>query len=302
MKKLSNEEFIEKAKKKHGLLYDYELACYQNNRTKVKIICKIHGEFMQAPNHHLRGEGCKSCSMSKRGPGKKSHENFIKDACQVHDFKYAYLSTYRGAHEKMTIKCEIHGIFEQIANEHLKGKGCLKCGKENSANKRRKLMEEFIKQVVDKHGYKYDYSETIYHNTKEKINIICKKHGKFEQIAYEHLKGAGCPVCNESKGESKINQWLLNNEIIFERQYRFNKCKNKRKLPFDFYLPELNICIEYDGEFHFKNKFGIESLKYTQHNDHLKTEFCFENNIKLLRISFEQFDQISLILSEAISC
>ncbi len=92
-----------------------------------------------------------------------------------------------------------------------------------------------------------------------------------------------------SKGELKISNWLLDNNINYIHQHKFNECKSVRKLPFDFYLPDYNLCIEYDGKQHFEpiEWFGGEnSLQSNRMRDLIKTEYCINNNVRLIRISY----------------
>ena len=86
-----------------------------------------------------------------------------------------------------------------------------------------------------------------------------------------------------------IRQWLINNGIEYEYQKSFADCRDKRSLPFDFYLPEYNVCIEYDGKQHYESIEyfgGEESFAYTQRHDEIKNQYCADNNIKLLRIPY----------------
>jgi len=109
-----------------------------------------------------------------------------------------------------------------------------------------------------------------------------------------HLKGQGCPICKESKGEKKVREFLIKHNIIFIPQHTFFECKNTNVLPFDFYLPDYNTCIEYDGIQHFKpvNRFGGEKgFLLTKQNDLIKNKFCLVNKINLIRIPY--FDNIT---------
>ena len=141
------------------------------------------------------------------------------------------------------------------------------------------------------HNNKYDYSLINYVNSKTKIKIICPKHGIFEQTPLKHLNNQGCPICKESKGEKEIKKYLLNNKIKFEIQKSFKNCKYKSLLKFDFYLPEHNICIEYDGKQHFEiidywgGKVEYDLIKI---RDNIKTDYCNKNNIKLIRIKYNE--------------
>jgi len=129
-----------------------------------------------------------------------------------------------------------------------------------------------------------------YINAKTKVKIICKKHGIFKQTPDSHLHTLGCRICKLSKGERELHYLLVNNKIEHIREKKFVQCKDKRALPFDFYLPEHKICIEYDGIQHFKiiDFFGEESFKQTQKHDEIKNEFCKKNGIKLIRIKYDE--------------
>jgi very-short-patch-repair endonuclease len=113
----------------------------------------------------------------------------------------------------------------------------------------------------------------------------------FIQKPTTHLKGCGCPMCNESQGERKISQILENKKINFISQKKFDGCLYKRKLKFDFYLPDYNTCIEYDGEQHnvmYRFEKTNERLKIRQKRDKIKNEYCKENNIHLIRIKYNE--------------
>ncbi len=124
MKKLTTEEFIERAKLKHGDRYCYDITNYVNAITKVRIICPIHGEFNQVANYHLSGRGCNLCSNNT----KKTTEQFIDECIKSHGYKYDYsLVVYKGKDDKVRIICPIHGEFNQVAKSHINGHGCNKC-------------------------------------------------------------------------------------------------------------------------------------------------------------------------------
>jgi hypothetical protein len=153
------------------------------------------------------------------------------------------------------------------------------------------------------HNFKYDYSNSNFITYNDKIRIFCKNHGIFKQLVSKHLRGNGCPICRSSKGEIKILNFLKNNNIEFIKNKKFKNCKFKNELPFDFYLPKYNTCIEYDGELHFKEveKFGgIDKLKYYKNNDEIKNKYCLDNDINLIRINYDKFNDIESILKTII--
>jgi hypothetical protein len=285
MKKMTIEEFIEKARKIHGDKYDYSLVEYKNNQTKIKIICPEHGIIEQTPNSHLRHK-CFKCSTDKLLSNKIE---FIEKARKIHGDKYDYsLVKYEGSHKKIKIICSIHGIFEQMPYTHLIGSGCNNCFAKNKCNSN----EEFIKKAKEVHGNKYDYSLIKYENVTKKMKIICEKHGPFEQSASYHLRGIGCPMCRESKGEKKISKFLKSKNIIFEREKRFLNCRNILPLPFDFYLSKYNMCIEFDGKQHFIQHKKWNNLIDIKKRDEIKNIYCKKNNIILHRFSYKDIDII----------
>jgi hypothetical protein len=274
-------QFIEKAKEIHGDKYDYSLVDYIKSNMKVDILCSIHGHFLQEANSHLSGFGCPRCVGRL-----KTNEKFIEQSINVHGDKYDYsLIDYINSSSKIKIVCNKHGIFEQKPNSHLLGFGCPMCAGKN------KNTDIFIEESVNIHGDKYDYSKVNYIGSRLKVQIICKEHGIFEQTPTNHLSGKGCPICKESSGENKIRIILEKNNINYIRNKKFDDCKNKKILPFDFYLPDYNICIEFDGIQHYKPiKYfgGVKRLKYQIFCDNIKSKYCLKNNIELIRIKYDQ--------------
>lgn len=285
MRKLNSAEFIGKAIKIHGDRYDYSLVEYKDTHSKVTIKCLIHGIFYQSPANHIRGNGCPRCIGKK-----ETIIDFFKKANLLHEDKYDYsLVSFKSKQEKIKIICPIHGEFQQRCSHHLSGVGCPKCVGKN------KTTEDFINESKKVHGDKYDYSLVRYINDKTRVKIICPKHGVFEQMSGKHLQGQGCSHCKESKGEREIRKFLIENNIKFIPQKRFKDCRDKKPLPFDFYLPEYNTCIEYQGRQHFEpisNWGGVDGLKKIQKRDKIKKDYCNRNRIKLICVT--QFDLTNL--------
>jgi hypothetical protein len=283
--KKTTEKFIQEAISIHGVFYDYSLVNYEHSNKKVKIICPIHGEFEQRANGHLRGYKCRQCSNDKQ---KLTKEEFIIKCKKVHGEKYDYsLINYKTYDDKIKIICPIHGEFEQFPHNHLKGCECLECSFIN----RKTSDDKFIRKAEVKHNNKYDYSKINYNGFNNKIKILCPIHGEFEQTPHSHLKGQGCPVCCESKGEVKIRELLNSKNIKFIPQYKFKECRYKYPLPFDFYLPDYNTCIEFNGIQHYKvipHWGGVDRFLEQQTKDKIKNDFCFHNKINLIVIKYNE--------------
>jgi|688.fasta_scaffold330200_2 hypothetical protein len=225
---------------------------------------------------------------------------FIEKSKKTHGDKYDYSkSVYTGIDNNVIIICPEHGEFSQRAYSHISGSNCPKCRNTMLSEKYRSTIEIFINRAKDKHGDKYDYSRLIYINGKTKVEIVCPQHGSFRQIPQSHLSGKGCPICRESKGEKKIREYLEKYGINFESQKRFKDCKDKRPLPFDFYLPKYKCCIEFDGKQHdsckdgwFGNKNPNKSYQLLLKHDEIKTLYCHDNGIKLIRIGHKDTSNI----------
>jgi hypothetical protein len=297
-RKHTTEDFIYSAKKIHGDKYNYSLSVYKGARDKITIICLKHGIFEQGVSSHLRGSGCPKCA-GYTNPIKRPIYNqsttsvFIKKARKVYGDEYDYSQVdYKKSNIKIKIICKKHGIFEQLPNNHLRGMKCTKCANEQNGINKMISREEFIRRARLVHGDKYKYGDD-YINFHVKMEIFCPEHGSFMQTPGAHLAERGCPRCNESRGERRIALFLKSNNISYERQKKFDGCKNVRNLPFDFYLSDYNTIIEHDGRQHScpSEYFGgTPAFEYLKKLDTIKEDYCRENNIKLIRIPYNQRD------------
>lgn len=274
------DEFIDMAKSIWGDKYDYSLCEYINARTKVKII--YDGiVYEQLPNSHLKYP----CE------GFLSQEIFLEKAIKKWKDKYDYsLVKFTTANEKVKIIFD-NVIYEQTPHNHLKYAPEKRLG--YGSNERFTLLANEI------HDDKYSYENVDYKNDRTKILIACPSHGNFKQTPSAHLRGQGCPSCRESFGEKKIAKFLDNNNILFEREKKFEGCKNESHLRFDFYLPNMRTCIEFDGIQHFEPLTffgGVESFYKLQKKDKIKNNYCEDNYINLIRIRYDQLDNIEQIL------
>lgn len=213
---------------------------------------------------------------------------FIEKSKEIHNKTYDYSEVkYIDNKTNVKIKCLTHGAFQQLPKHHLKGYGCKECSK----IKQKKVNEkEFLKEAKKVHGEKYCYSNIDYINSHSKIEISCLLHGVFKQSPSEHLRGKGCPFCKNSKGESEIRKTLKKKNISFKEQMKFENCISVKgvKLRYDFYIEDLNLVIEFDGDQHFNPvKFfgGYEKHLLVKENDKIKNKYCFNNSINFLRIS-----------------
>lgn len=190
-KRRTQQQFIEEAIEKHAGFYEYSKVSYVNSGIKVTVSCPQHGDFEVTPSHHLNGVGCRKCHFDSL---RNSQETIIARFCNTHSDRYDYsLVNYQDITAKVTIVCSTHGSFQQAPIAHITGSGCQKCANEGQAL----TKQEFIAKARAKHGDRYDYSQVKYIKISNKITIVCLKHGAFEQIAGNHLRGSNCPECSK---------------------------------------------------------------------------------------------------------
>ena len=279
----THETYLKELKERH---IDYiPLEKYITKGTNILHKCNICGhEWKVKPDNILRGSGCPKCSNSIG----KTNEEYVALVKQNNP-NIELLESYKGPHSHIKCRCIKHNyVWNADADNILRGGGCCFCGRENSSIKRMKTNDLFMIQLKEVNKDIIPLEE--YHGTHTKIKFKCLKcNYEWSAIPQDILHGVGCPQCNISKGENQIAKWLSLHNIEYIPQKKFNDCIDIHSLPFDFYLPNNNKCIEFDGKQHFeplKHFGGQESFEYRQRHDKIKTEYCKNNNIPLLRIPY----------------
>lgn len=202
--------------------------------------------------------------------------------------------------------CRIHKIDFYINPIHsLSGQGCPKCKLDKIGNARRKSIDDYVKQLHNKHPNIDLNGKYVSGNLP--TPHICRNCG-FEWNPYpiNLLKRGGCPICENtiSLGEQTIISILEKHKVTYYSQFRFDDCRNKYPLPFDFYIPDKNTCIEFQGKQHYEpTQFGgitIEeansNLKGVKKRDSIKSSYCKNNSINLILIPYWDFNNIEEIL------
>lgn len=277
-----SERFINEAIEIHGYRYIYDLVDYKHTEIPVDIICRIHGVFKQTPHVHLKGQNCFKCSREVAiEKTKMKPEAYFEKANLKHNYKFDYTnSKYLGTVYPITYICPEHGEVTQNASSHLRY-GCERCGHDTKVIP----FEEFVERAIVIHKGLYTYLKEGYTNISSKIKCVCKIHGVFEQVGDDHLKGRGCPICKQSVGEKQISLILDKLNLKYIAEYKIKDSKYR----YDFYIPDLNILIEYDGVQHFRpiDFFGgIKSYEYTKKADKEKNVLAEVNNYHLIRIPY----------------
>jgi hypothetical protein len=222
-RKVTKEEFIERANKTHNNKYNYDLAEYINTQIKVKITCLIHGVFEQIPAVHMIGQGCFKCGLERIIIKQKlTLEEFIEKSKKIHCDRYIYDDViYINNRTDVNIFCSVHGLFKQTPGAHMSGKGCQKCG--GSFNL---TTEDFINRATEIHNNKYCYDLVEYKNTKTGVKIICPIHGEFKQTPLHHLSGKGCMSCGGRK-KLTTEEFIKRADKVHNNKYNYDLVEYK---------------------------------------------------------------------------
>jgi hypothetical protein len=274
------DKFQNKSDEKHN--FEYNVLEFESGNKPVKILHKKCGkEFYQIGHRHLRGDRCPKCYRNF----KYSRDEIVKLSFKKYDGEYELISENIEYHKKCLIRHNCGYEYTQRIYSHLLGSKCPLCAgnaphtKDSVQKKSNEIHDDEYTIISEPRG------------SKSKIRILHNICGReFEQTLSDHLSGCGCTNCSMSRGEKVIESYLKEIDINFIKQKTFDGCKFKNKLKFDFYLENYNKCIEFDGPQHYKPiRFfgGKKSFELQKQKDQIKNEYCIDNRIDLLRISYE---------------
>lgn len=309
---------IQKFCSEHGYTLMTQREEIFNNQSKIKYICPAHGEQATKVTSILQNKICYKCSRKNAGVNKWKHgkaerESALYDKVLAECSKagYTLLDTDPSGFKYgqfFNYICPSHGKHRMNINNFLSGKRCPDCANEKLSEKYRKTPEQVEEEVLELGGHIYNPSDYV--NQYEKnLSISCPECGqtfKTSLILFTQHGGQCCPECskNESNGARRVRKYLEANGIEYDPEHWFRDCRDIKPLPFDFYLIGRNTIIEYDGAQHFKDsadpKFQ-ESFEKTRAHDKIKNKYCKDNNIKLIRIPYWDFNRIEEILEEEIT-
>lgn len=235
---------MKKVHEVHGETYDYSLLRFTSVDETVEIGCKHHGFFRQKMVSHMRGSKCPKCVKAAE---RMSFDEFIVRSREIHGDRYDYdQDSFVAYSSPVRISCSRHGWFLQRAGSHVNGMGCRDCAKDIS----RSTTEQFIDSAKVVHGDRYDYSRSVYLNSKTPIEIICQSHGSFWIRPNGHVSSRmGCQRCWESKGEAALAAELNRLGIRFLKEYKVPGYRYR----YDFYLIDDDIYIEFHGKQHYES-------------------------------------------------
>ena len=191
-----------------------------------------------------------------------TNDDFIKWATEVHNYRYNYsLVKYINGRTKIEIICPTHGIFTQLPPDHLHGSNCPECAKINRQINHTKTHIAFIKEAMNIHKNKYNYSLTNYAGILKKIKIICPEHNMFLQRPNDHLTGHGCKKCGiKSRNDllkKSIENFILEAKKVHKDKYDYSFVDYKNTMSYiSIFCKKHNSCFKQRPYSHISKKAG----------------------------------------------
>lgn len=306
MRKKTHEEFIEEMGVKNPNVKI--IGRYNGALTNIECQCKDCGHVWEAkPEKLVRGTGCPKCFIERRKTKiTRTHEEFVDIMSKINP-QIQIIGTYVRNKVKIKCKCSIcEHEWETLPSNLIQGFGCPKCAATKRKEDFSKTHEEFIEEMKVKNPKVKIIGKYINNRTKILCECItCGHVWSAEPGSLLKAKGTGCPKCNFSKGENKIDEFLCRYNICNIPQKKFDDLIGIHggKLSYDFYIPSFNLLIEYQGEQHYQPikfgksiEYGKRRLKNQQMNDSIKREYAKKHNIELLEIPYWDYENIEQIL------
>ena len=285
------------------------LSEYINADSFITCKCLICGHIWEStPNRLLSAKsGCRICGYKKLKDIKtKSDKDFLQELHYKHPH-IIVVGKYISAKTKILFRCsKCSEMFYMTPDSILHSKyGCPKCAQYSITKSQTKTHEQFVLELKKINPNLEPIEQ--YKTDHEKIKVKCKVHNFVWMVSPNKIlhKNTGCPKCAVYKNEKKICDILDTLNIKYELQKRFKDCKDKQSLPFDIYLYEYNILIEYDGEHHYipikrtanmTDEQALNNLKIVQYHDEIKNKYCKNNDIPLIRIPYWEMNNMEYFL------
>lgn len=296
----SHDKFVSELQKKNESIE--VIGKYINSKTKIKCKCNICGFIWDTLPSNLfkksRPTGCPNCWKNRNG---KSHNDFVKEMFLINP-NIKIIGNYINSTTKISCECKICGnIWNTAPCSLIAGRGCPICGIQKIKDIKTKTHQTFLNEMQKISPNIKILSK--YKGNKEKVKCQCKLDNHIWYATPDNLlHGYGCPKCSCSIGEYKISEYLISNNIYFIQYKTFDNLigVGNRKLSYDFYLPDYNLLIEFQGKQHEKpiDYFGgKEKFKIQQEHDKRKRDYAELHNIKLLEIWYYEIDNVDEILS-----
>lgn len=280
-----------------------------NSKKPMRFVCECGNVFVTDWNHFQQGRTiCTECAKRKQYNEKRLTEDDIRARIARRSDSVWVAGEYKNENSVLTLRCACGNLFTADCEMILYGRSYLRC-KACSSKLRssdRKTEISFIAAYAEDHGAKL--LSTEYVAAREPLLFRCSCGRTFKRSWNDFYSGQSyrCRYCAKrvSRGEWEVEKILSQEGVFYEREKKFPDCVDERPLPFDFYLPDYNMCIEFDGEQHYREvAFGgsKEHFEKVRAHDQIKTDYCTANGIKLVRIPYYNAEFADIVISSMLT-
>ena len=284
---------------------------------KIHLICDYCGNEYTAQMDTVRAgrrlspkDACQHCAVIKgseihRANRARRYFTAARQVCEQQGLELlSEESEYTNLRMRVQYLCPRHGVKDTILDNLIRGHGCLECSYEtrfDSVRHDQSYIDAIISHINGNEWLnKGEYKSASLRN----LQIRCKCGNtyttSFSNFLRHNVTQCYSCSCKESVGETIVREFLDNNNIEYIPEKRFPECRDKKPLPFDFFLPGYNTCIEFDGKQHFEELDGFSDLDTIQRHDVMKNQYCADHGIRMIRIPYYDGHKIDQILTDAL--
>ena len=302
---------------------------YINKMSLLTFECHLCGqEYLKSWDKFKQGQRCQNCAKKRIAKSNFLTIDYVRNYIKINgNGDFLLSSEYFGKKSKLQIFCHKHNGEYSISWDNFQtGRRCGICGDKNRGRVKSINASNFGNNLLDKYPeicLEWDFDknymgpETYPPKSTFCVYWICPKCGNsyYCKICGRTQEGQKCPLCptrSSSSGEKEIQEWLLENNIEYLKQFSFDDCKYKKKLRFDFcvFINKIMFLIEYQGRQHyvpvdFFNKTNsdnrIKEFESNKERDGIKELYCKFKNIKLIIIPYWEKKNIRKILEKELN-
>lgn len=278
---------------------------YANDRTLLTFICNSCNGPYKTTAHQYKSS-TRICNTCESNNNRTTHfQQIVNRAKEIHGEYYSYISIIN---QDLVMICPKHGAITVSIEDHCDNmKGCSHCLVENVTSSGTSAQTRFIEQANQVHKFKYVYNTVKFVSDDIDVVIKCPKHTTFSRTPKQHLSGLGCNICDAKASTiNEVIEMLQRNNIAFSQEKTFPDCNSEtgRALHFDIFIPEKNLCIEFDSVHHYQPTKYSENVTDEQadryyeiqvQNDNIKHLYCTQHNINFIRIPYLEYHSSAVI-------
>ena len=325
-KPYTNEEVVERLREVYGDDYDYTRVDYKTKKTLITLRCKKHDiVFSRTFPNLIKGWGCPACNKEQgktwanvvtknyaqsRRSERWTTERFIAESKAYHGegvFDYSQCHYVNNDTPVTLIRIADGAVVNVLPYEHLRNDadyGVQRYYQGTTDKEKIHLLVRHLEENIETPIY---VPMQRIDDTSKRFKCVCPMHGEFVTSLAKIRNGNCCPECDgsgESVGERNVRLYLQRKNINFKQEFRIEDKKYfDTYARVDFYLPDLNTMIEFQGEQHYgiANKaitHGSRKWQSQKKRDNHLRRYAADHNVRLIEVPYTYRSNVDAFLAE----